>query len=260
MAAYDALASDYDRLTAHHDYALWVGVLEDVLQRHDVRGPRLLDVGCGTARSTEAWRDAGYDVVGADVSAAMLIQARRRLPGVSLYQADIRELPALGTFDVVSCLCDVINYVEAPDLSRAMRAIAQQLASGGLLVFDANTLHMYRSEFAATQVVVDEEDVLMLWRGGADERFGAGGTVALIIETFRRSGDQAAWRRARSVHEQHHHPPGEIVAALEDAGLTLIDVFGHGFDVVPEWPLDEDRHTKALYIARNADALVEERR
>jgi len=259
-AAYDLLAEDYDALTSHHDYGLWVGMLNAQLERQGIPGRRLLDLGCGTGRSTAAWRDAGYEVVGADISARMLALARGRLPGVALYHADIRDLPPLGAFDVVSCLCDVVNYVPSDELVCALRAVAQLLAPGGLVVFDANTLHMYRSEFAATHVVVDDEHALLVWRGGVDGHFDPGEAATLTVEAFRRDADAETWRRVSSVHEQHHHPQSAIAAAVAMAGLALVDAFGHGFDAVPEWPLDEERHTKALYIARKRIAPGEEGR
>jgi SAM-dependent methyltransferase len=252
-AAYDTLADDYDRLTAHHDYTLWVGHIDACLRQHGVGGRALLDVGCGTGRSTAAWRDAGYQVVGADVSVGMLSVARTRLPDVEFHHADLRQLPALGRFDVVSCLCDVVNSIAAIDLGVALEAVAARLRDDGLLVFDANTLHAYRAHFAGTEIAVDEADRLMIWRGGVREPFSAGETATLTIESFRRDpASTDAWSRSTSTQRQHHHPPTSVERAVAAAGLTLIDVYGQGFDAVPQRPLDEDRHTKALYIARRA--------
>jgi hypothetical protein len=45
-----------------------------------------------------------------------------------------------------------------------------------------------------------------------------------------------------------------VLAALERAGLDCLALFGHDDATVPEQPLDEDRHTKAVYISRASRA------
>jgi hypothetical protein len=59
----------------------------------------------------------------------------------------------------------------------------------------------------------------------------------------------AAGNRESAVHRQRHFPPAEVIASLAAAGLELLGTFGHGLDAQLEQPLDESRHTKAVYIA-----------
>ena len=56
------------------------------------------------------------------------------------------------------------------------------------------------------------------------------------------------------MHRQRHFPEAEVLAALESAGLECLEVFGHGEDAVLQQPLDDEVHTKAVYIARAAVA------
>ena len=67
-------------------------------------GWKVLDVGCGTGTSLALYVDAGCTVVGADVSVAMLEQARARLPdGTELLRTDGDTLPfGDGGFDLVT--------------------------------------------------------------------------------------------------------------------------------------------------------------
>jgi ubiquinone/menaquinone biosynthesis C-methylase UbiE len=53
----------------------------------------VLDLGCGPGRDTLAFRQQGYRVVGADLSAGMLAEARERVPGADFVQADMLRLP-----------------------------------------------------------------------------------------------------------------------------------------------------------------------
>jgi predicted TPR repeat methyltransferase len=48
-----------------------------VILREHVSGRRAVDFGCGTGRSTRLLRSFGFEVVGVDVSASMIHQARQ---------------------------------------------------------------------------------------------------------------------------------------------------------------------------------------
>ena len=67
-------------------------------------------------------------------------------------------------------------------------------------------------------------------------------------------GGEARAEIAHQMHRQRHFPEAEVLAALERAGFECLDVFGHGFDAIPQQPLDELVHTKAIYLARPADS------
>src|SRR5687767_143742 len=100
----------YDALTAHHDYESLTDTLERLLERHGAPGRRLLDVACGTGKSFLSFVRRGYDVTACDVSPEMLEQARAKAAGrAELVWGDMRELPELGPFDVVTCIDEPLN-------------------------------------------------------------------------------------------------------------------------------------------------------
>jgi SAM-dependent methyltransferase len=236
-AAYDAAAAVYDEFTAHHDYDGWTAVIERLAGEHGLAGRRLLDAGCGTGKSFLPFLARGYEVVAFDISPAMLAVARAKCGGrARVLEADVRELPRLGAFDLVLALDDVVNYVTRADLPAALAGLRRNLAPGGVLVFDANTERTYRTFFAET-VAADGIE----WRGHADD-FVPGGTARATLSA----------PGVVSRHTQHHHPPATIHTALADAGLRCVHTAGMGFDGVPA-PLDEAVHTKALYVSRSAD-------
>jgi ubiquinone/menaquinone biosynthesis C-methylase UbiE len=72
-------------------------------------GCKVLDVACGTGRYVRRLLNAGYQVVGTDISAEMLAVARARTPSqlglLSFEQSDAAHLPfATGEFDGVTCM------------------------------------------------------------------------------------------------------------------------------------------------------------
>ena len=75
------------------------------LGRIDARVERALDVGTGTGAGAEAITERYPDaeVIGVDVSPAMLEVARKNIEGVSFREADAAKLPfGDGEFDLVA--------------------------------------------------------------------------------------------------------------------------------------------------------------
>ena len=249
--AYEAIAPVYDDFTAHHNYELWLGTLLPELRRHGLRGHRLLDVGCGTGKSFLPMLDQGWEVTACDISPSMLELARAKAgDAVRLSVADMRALPAFGEFDLVWALDDAVNYLlSAKELGKALSGMRANLAPGGLLMFDVNTLRAYRSFFAETERL-ERGGRRLVWRGQASADAEPGSISEARFEVEAPEGGEADVEA--HVHRQRHFPEAEVLELLEGAGLECLDVFGHGFDAVLKQPVDELVHTKAVYIARRA--------
>lgn len=247
LAAYETTAPFYDALTAHHDYELWLGNLLPALRECGLVEGRLLDIACGTGKSFTPMIDRGWEVTAVDLSQAMLDHARRKTgERASLLCHDMRWLPRLGQFDLVWCLDDAINYlVDRDELRATFAAAADNLAVHGLYLFDVNTISMYRGFFAEEHEMPWPEGRL-LWRGQTSHDFEPGQQAEASLEVRSAGGDAIAV----AIHHQRHFPGAQLEAALQQAGLRLLEVFGHGFDAVLEQPVEETRHTKAVYIAK----------
>jgi SAM-dependent methyltransferase len=97
----------------------------------------LLDVACGTGAHLLHLQD-DFAVEGVELSAHMADRARRRLPGVTVHEGDMRLFDLGRRFDVVTCLFSSIGYARTPeDLDRALASMTRHLAPGGVLVVDA---------------------------------------------------------------------------------------------------------------------------
>ncbi len=148
--SYASLAPFYDRFTAHHDYESWTAHLEAAAIEHGLAGRAHLDVACGTGKSFLPFLKRGYRVTACDISAEMLAAARAKAPEATIERWDMRELPVLGRFDLVTCLDDSLNYLlEVGDLESALAGLARNLAPDGVCLFDLNTLSAFRTDFAA---------------------------------------------------------------------------------------------------------------
>ena len=99
------------------------------------RGPgRCLDLGCGTGLTIPALREAGWSVVGVDVSADQLRAARERVgESAALVQADAHELPfEAGEFDAV---VSILTHTDFDDPRRVFAEARRVLHPGGTFVY-----------------------------------------------------------------------------------------------------------------------------
>jgi SAM-dependent methyltransferase len=247
--AYAGLASFYDELTRDHDYEAWMSHLEEGARRFGVRGRRLLDAACGTGKSFLPLLERGYAVTGCDLSPEMLALARAKAPGADLFEADLRALGEIGSFDLITCVDDVANYlIDDGDLEAALTSLAANLAPDGVLVFDVNTLSTYRTTFAR-DMTLDGPGVFLAWRGMCADTAPPGCVAELLIEAFSQD-EGGCYQRVTTRHLQRHHPRSEVERALEGAGLVAAGVFGLLPDGSLDGLADEDLHHKLIYYAR----------
>jgi SAM-dependent methyltransferase len=251
-SAYRALAPLYDAFTSEHDYEGWTERLEERAVELGLRGRSLLDVACGTGKSFLPFLSRGYAVTACDLSPEMVALAAAKAPTAGVFVADVRELGRLGSFSLVTCLDDSLNYLHGErDLAAALRSLAANLAPGGVCVFDLNTLRAYRTTFACHQVHEDD-GVVFVWRGesGADAEPGC--AASATIEAFRPAGG-SLYERVASRHVQRHFPRALVERLLADAGLRCADVRGQRPDGSLDPEPDELRHHKLVFFTRHAE-------
>jgi SAM-dependent methyltransferase len=247
--AYDAWAPFYDAYTAHHRYDEWTATLEGLALEAGLRGRRLLDVACGTGKSFLPFLERGYEVCACDVSPAMAALAAEKAAGRARVEVhDMRALPRLGEFDLVCCLDDAVNYLETErDLLDAFTSLRRNLAPGGVIAFDANTLRAYRTYFAEA-TVVQSAGRIIVWDGRTPDDLPPGGTARGELLALERNGEW--WSRTRLEDVQRHHDEATVRGALVAAGLPWVAAYGMRLDGSVTGGFDELVNSKAVYVAR----------
>jgi len=155
-----------------------------VADRAQLRGARVLDVGCGGGLLSEALAGAGADVTAIDLAPDLLKIAR--LHGLeSGIRVDYRQVSAEalaaeapGGFDVITCM-EMLEHV--PDPASILRACATLLRPGGRLF--VSTLNRTPAAFALA--IVGAEYVARLLPKGTHQ-----------YRDFIRPSELAAWLRA----------------------------------------------------------------
>lgn len=181
----------------------------------EVRGLRMLELGCGAAAGAR-WLDGqGADVIALDLSAGMLRHARlaedRSGVTVPLIQADALALPfANGTFDTVCTAFGAVPFVA--DSPAMMQEVFRVLRPGGMWVF--STYHPLRWIF------MDDP--------------GEEGLVA-VNSYFDQRPYVEQDSTGQPTYVEQHRTFGERVRELVAAGFMLRDV------IEPEWPVGHEQ-------------------
>ncbi len=133
--AYDSVHGDYDE----HWLSEAAGPIEDLVASRGSIGPaRVFEAGCGTGYCTRLLAERleeGGSLIAADISEGMLVEAHKRVGGVSgvrfLNGDALREIQARGPFDLIVSTW-VLGYIPPEEF---FRAAAAELAPGGKLAF-----------------------------------------------------------------------------------------------------------------------------
>ncbi|HEY6460074.1 MAG TPA: methyltransferase domain-containing protein, partial [Polyangiaceae bacterium] len=104
------------------------------------RGGAMLDLGCGTGRHAIELARRGYEVVGFDLSLAMLAragdEAQDREAKLNFVQGDMREMTFDEQFDGVYCWNTSFGYFEEDKNAGVVDRIHTSLRAGGLFLLD----------------------------------------------------------------------------------------------------------------------------
>ena len=142
-------ARAYATLQFPGTYSLAFRDLPTLIRRHN-RGLRALDFGCGTGRSTRFLRDLRLNVTGADISEAMLDQARTLDPSgdYRLIGDNIAGEFASGGFNLVFAAFTFDNMPNAVKTG-TLKALCEILAADGCLFLVVSSPAIYVNEWAS---------------------------------------------------------------------------------------------------------------
>ena len=220
MNAYGPLAFWYDRLTLDIPYEAFVDFYEKECSADGGEFKILLDLCCGTGTLTWLLAERGYEMIAADASPDMLMQAASKAAEVSVPPLflcqDASALDLYGTVDAAVCSLDGMNYIPESELPEVFHRLHLFVRPGGLLIFDIKTPEWFRSVDGS--VSVDEtEDMLCLWRAEFDTEENA---ICYGMDIFSKSG--SLWRRDSEEHIEYAHSPERLAELLEIAGFENV--------------------------------------
>jgi SAM-dependent methyltransferase len=202
----------------------------DLLRRLRAAAPDgglVVDLGCGSGIWARALLDAGFDVLGVDLSADLVAIARERAPEARFVHGSLldAELPPCAA---VTAMSEVVNYAAdtragREALATLMRRVHAALRPGGLFMFDALGPSFVPP---APRVWTEGDGWVVCAETAVDE---AARALTRRIVVFREDEAAGAWRRVDESHEQCLYEPAEVLADLRAAGFaeaSALDAWG----------------------------------
>jgi SAM-dependent methyltransferase len=122
------------------DYALKSAPeILNILKHHQIRSGLIVDLGCGSGLSAEILHQSGYQVLGIDISEAMVAIAQARIPAAefrvaSLFTAEIP--PCRAVISIGECLSYAFDANSDEVLEALFQRIYRVLSPGGVFIFD----------------------------------------------------------------------------------------------------------------------------
>jgi SAM-dependent methyltransferase len=185
-------------------------------------GGDVLDAPCGFGRHSIPLARAGYRVVGADRSAALLEEARRRSGGErwpKFVQADYRDLPqGDGSFDLALNLFSSLGYLGDAQDTRALAELRRVLRPDGRLVIETMHRDLLVTRWSEQDWRLLGEGQLLLEQRTFDPRSGVAQMTQTIVPT-----DGARESRTTSLRV---YTATELLAMLDRAGFSEAKSYG----------------------------------
>jgi SAM-dependent methyltransferase len=225
-----------------HDegFDFWVRAAIPALLRRlraaGIGGGLVVELGCGSGISSAALLDAGYDVLGVDVSAEMLVIARERAPAARFLHGSAHEVELPRGATAVTAIGEVLNYGGPPSLALLLRRVHDALAPGGLLAFDAAAPGR---EPDGRRQARYEQDGWEIAFENVEDRARRALTRRIVVE---RDG-----RRSEELHELRLYEPDDVLAWLAEAGFEQVerrDAYGDEAPLVAGLPVYVATRTK----------------
>lgn len=202
----------------HSEFALRSapGILE-ILKRTGVREGLVVDLGCGSGLWARELVDAGYGVLGIDISEAMIEMSRRRVPEAEFRVGSLfdTELPPC---DAVTAVSEVLNYLfdetAHGGLADLFRRVFEALNPGGVFVFDLAGPGQVAAPDGEVRSFSEGED----WVVVVDKKENrALETFTRRIISFRKLGEH--YQRDDEVHRQRLYDPAPVADELRRSGF-----------------------------------------
>jgi len=226
MDAYTGFAGMYDTFMDNVPYEKWSENIIKILKEHGIEDGLVLELGCGTGQMTRLLSDAGYDMIGVDMSEDMLsVAMAENDEGKILYlNQDMREFELYGTVRAIVSVCDSMNYIiEDSDMIKVLKLVNNYLDPKGIFVFDINTVYKYEELLGEKTICENREDGSFIWENYYDPEEKINEYDLTIYS--RLDEDEDLYERFDEVHYQRCYMLAELKDLIEEAGMDFVESF-----------------------------------
>lgn len=223
MSNYGFFASVYDELTVNVEYKKRAEYIISLLKRNGISGGILLDLACGTGTLSKFLADAGFDMICADNSPAMLNIAKEKVPSALILNQDMTKLDLYGTIDACVCSLDSVNHLtKIGDVRKVFDKVSLFTRPGGVFVFDVNSLYKHREILADNTFIYDTEKAYCIWQNSLNKKTY---TVSIHLDIFT-PDENGRYIRNQEDFSERAYDINDIKQWLEYSGFDVTGIYG----------------------------------
>jgi len=180
----------------------------------------LLDIGCGSGDFLKQMQNAlGISHArGIDLSPLMITKAKQQ--GVDAELVDVCSLNSDSTYDVITAVFDMLNYLDKESLKRFLICMSGRLKRGGYFVCDINTLFGFQNVAVGSYIIDDQSRFLTVDSDFVEDEYYSEFTL------FEKSGNY--FEKSQETIRQYYHSIEEIIdySGLEYFDHTDVNLYG----------------------------------
>lgn len=134
---YKELAKYYDIIYSWKEYKKEINRINKLIKKYKLsEGNKLLDVGCGTGKHLQYFKD-NYLCTGIDLNNEMINIAKTNISNVTFTQANMIDFDLNDTYDIIICLFSSIGYIKTyENLEKTILNFAKHLNPGGIVIIE----------------------------------------------------------------------------------------------------------------------------
>ncbi len=200
------------------------GLLE-ILHQKGIKNGLVVDLGCGSGIWAKALTQAGYDVLGIDISDAFIDLAKKKAPKANFQKASFLRV-TLPKCDAVTSIGECLNYqfdehglIEIQEL---FARIYTSLKPGGVFIFDIAQPGYIRGMNPQKTYSQGQDWAILLEKteNKITNHLTRQMTIFRKVDNF--------YRRSEEIHDVQLYKASEIATKLRKIGFKVKIIRGYG--------------------------------
>lgn len=197
----------------------------------------VLDICCGSANFLSEMHAHGKKCTGTEILDSYVEYDRKKYKDIDFYKTEgILDFDELGTFDLITCNHDVINYLPTIESwSRLFRMVYRHLNNGGIFIFDYYTKRKLQNW---NEVTYDENEKLDYIRhvvsdGETSTKISniyyinlnpeaANNNVSVMDREYSLSNYDIKYKRTEDTNIEYYFENSEVIEEIKKAGYRYL--------------------------------------
>lgn len=220
MSSYNELSRLYDVLTEDVNYKVRSDYISDFFIANGINNGTIIDLACGTGSFSKHFDDKGFNVIGVEISEGMLVEAQQKVPNAQFVMYPMQDYISSQEVDGVICCLDSINHLtNIDDVQKTFNSVFENLKSGGLFVFDVNTVYKHQKILSNNVFVFDEDDYYLVWENELLDN----NEVRILLDMFIYNGEN--YDRYSEDFNEKAYSVQKLIDMLKISGFNNINVY-----------------------------------